>query len=123
MCYTSKVTGPKAHNIIYINNNKFQTMEKHKERCFESLKQRTGITFEDFERDIRQMEKRIRQCYVETIVDLGSDDFVKMIMLDASFILELFLKFNSESWPRDDPLLVEAWLLDAVSRDLLLLEN
>ena len=98
-------------------------MEKHKVRCFESLKQRTGITLENFERDIRQVENSIRQCYVETVVDLGSDDFVKIIMLDESFIWELFLKFNSECWPRDDPLLVEAWLLDAVSRDLLLLEN
>ncbi|KAM3762762.1 hypothetical protein ACB098_01G370400 [Castanea mollissima] len=84
---------------IHHGNNKFQTMEKHK------------------------MENSIRQCYVETVVDLGSDDFVKMIMLDVSFILELFLKFNSESWPREDPLLVEAWLLDTVFRDLLLLEN
>ncbi|KAL0013008.1 hypothetical protein SO802_000077 [Lithocarpus litseifolius] len=108
---------------IHHGNNKFQTMEKHKERCFESLKQRTGITLEDFERDIRPMENSIRQCYVETVVDLGSDDFVKMIMLDVSFILELFLKFNSESWPREYPLLVEAWLLDTVFRDLLLLEN
>ena len=108
---------------IHHGNNKFQTMEKHKLRCFESLKQRTGITLENFQRDIRQVGNSIRQCYVETVVDLGSDDFVKMIMLDASFILELFLKFNSECWPRDDPLLVEAWLLDAVSCDLLLLEN
>lgn len=108
---------------IHHGNKTFQTMEKHKVRCFESLKQRTGITLEDFKRDIRQMENSIRECYVETDIDLGSDDFVQMIMLDVSFILELFLKFNSESWPREDPLLVEAWLLDAVFRDLLLLEN
>ncbi|KAL0013053.1 hypothetical protein SO802_000122 [Lithocarpus litseifolius] len=103
---------------IHHGNNKFQTMERYKVRCFQSLQQRTSITLENFERDIRQVENSVRQCYVDTVVDLGSDDFVTMIKLDASFILELFFKFNSESWPIEDPLLVEAWLLNTVFRDL-----
>ena len=68
------------------------------------------------------MENSIQSCYVET-VHLKSDDFVKLIRLDASFILELFLRYYEEKWEVDDPMFVEAWLLDAVWHELLLLEN
>ena len=68
------------------------------------------------------MEGSIQCCYVET-VQLESDDFVKMIMLDASFILDLFLKSRFGGWTRDDPMFLEAWLLNSVVRELLLHEN
>ena len=68
------------------------------------------------------MEDSIQRCYVET-VHLKSDDSVKLIRLDASFILELFLRYYEEKWEVDDPMFVEAWLLDVVWHELLLLEN
>nr|POE70171.1 upf0481 protein [Quercus suber] len=77
---------------IHHGNKRFQTMEKHKVRCFESFKQRTGINSENFVRIIRQMEYSIRQCYVETVAELESDDFVKMIMLDAQWRRHLQLR-------------------------------
>ena len=67
------------------------------------------------------MEDSIRR-YVET-VQLESHDFVKMIMLDASFILGLFSKSRLGGWTRDDPMKVEEWALNMVWHDLLLLEN
>ena len=68
------------------------------------------------------MEDSIQRCYVET-VHLISDDFVKLIKLDASFILELFLRYYEEKWEVDVPMFVEAWLLEVVWPELLLLEN
>ena len=68
------------------------------------------------------MEDSIRACYVET-VKMGSHDFVKMIMLDVSFILDLFLKSRFGGRMIDDPMRVEAWLSSMVWRELLLLEN
>ena len=97
-------------------------MEKHKVRYFESFKQRAEINLENLETTIRGMEAIIRPCYVDT-VQLERDDFVKMIMLDATFILELFLKSKSNEWTRDDPMLVDARLNPRVKRELLLLEN
>ena len=67
------------------------------------------------------MEESIRGCYEETI-NLNSDRFVKMILVDASFILELFFRFSSVSWTSDDPISVEP-RANAVFLDLLLLEN
>ena len=46
-----------------------------------------------------------------------------MIMVDASFILELFLRYNEKRQESEDPMLVEAWLSSVVWHDLLLLEN
>ena len=107
---------------IHQDKKKFQTMEKHKARYFESFVQRAKINLKNLESSIREMEDSIQRCYVET-VHLKSDDFVKLIRLDASFILELFLRYYEEKWEVDDPMFVEAWLLDGLWHELLLLEN
>ena len=99
-----------------------QTMEKQKARYFESFMQRAKINLKNLESSISEMEDSIQRCYVETI-NLKSDDFVKLIRLDASFILELFLRYYEEKWEVDDPMFVEAWLLEVVWLKLLLLEN
>ena len=104
-------------------------MEEHKERYFKSFVERSDqINLEDLVRVIREMEESIRGCYEETI-NLNSDRFVKMILVDASFILELFFrdslrkkKKSSESRTSDDPIFVKP-RNNAVMLDLLLLEN
>ena len=70
---------------------------------------------------IREMEESIRGCYEETI-NLNSDRFVKMILVDATFILELFFKRYLRSSTSDDPIFVQP-RASAVRLDLLLLEN
>ncbi|XP_030955520.1 UPF0481 protein At3g47200-like [Quercus lobata] len=118
--YTPQVIsiGPYHHG-----KKKFQTMEKVKERYFDCFMKRERAAGEDLVTTITNMEDRIRCCYVET-VQLGSVEFVRMIRLDASFILELFLRCNDpRSWEIDDPMLVEGWLITTVWHELLLLEN
>jgi hypothetical protein len=107
---------------IHHGKKRFQTMEKHKLRYFKSFIQEYEINLEDLVSTIREMEDSIRRCYVETI-QLESHDFVKMIMLDTSFILDLFLKCKCGGWTTDDPMFVEKWLLGMVWRELLFLEN
>ncbi|KAL4655080.1 hypothetical protein ACB092_01G425100 [Castanea dentata] len=111
--------GPYHHN-----KENFQTMEKHKVRYFKSFMQRAEneINLENLVTTITEMEDIIRHCYVHT-VQLERDDFVKTIMLDATFILEFFLKAELEEWTEDNPMLVEAWLYPMMSHELLLLEN
>ena len=107
---------------IHHGKERFQTMEKHKVRYFNNLKQKFEMNLEDLVNTIRKMEDSIRSCYVET-VQMESDDFVKMIILDVSFILYLFLKYSLGGWTGDDPMRVEAWLFTMVERELFLLEN
>ncbi|KAM4126191.1 hypothetical protein ACB094_01G369500 [Castanea mollissima] len=107
---------------IHHDKTRFQTIEKHKARYFESFVQRAKINLKSVENSIREMEDSIQRCYVET-VHLKSNDFLKLIKWDASLILELFFRFYEERWENDDLMIVEAWLLDVVRHELLLLEN
>ncbi|KAF3962983.1 hypothetical protein CMV_012573 [Castanea mollissima] len=102
-------------------NERLKAMEEHKERYFRSFVERSKINLECLVGTIREMEESIRGCYEQTI-DLTSDRFVKMILVDASFILELFFRYSSGSWTSDDPIFVGP-RADAVMLDLLLLEN
>ena len=77
-------------------NKRLKAMEEHKERYFSSFVKRSAIKLEDLVGIIREMEESIRRCYEETI-NLSSDRFVKMILVDASFILELFFRCSSVS--------------------------
>ena len=67
------------------------------------------------------MEESICRCYAETI-ELTSNRLVKMILVDASFILELFFRHSSESMTKD-PLVGEprggAVMLDSIHSLLL----
>ncbi|CAA3008932.1 Hypothetical predicted protein [Olea europaea subsp. europaea] len=79
-------------------------MEQHKLRYLGSLLERGSkpnalicvIT-------IMQFEDRARKCYAEDI-HLDDDEFVQMLVLDGCFIIEFFLKFQSDEF-RDDAIL------------------
>uniref|UniRef100_A0A7N2LKW9 Uncharacterized protein n=1 Tax=Quercus lobata TaxID=97700 RepID=A0A7N2LKW9_QUELO len=116
--YTPQVVsiGPFHHK-----NKRLKAMEEHKERYFRSFVKQSKINSEYLIGIIREMEESIRGCYEETI-DLNSDRFVKMILVDACFILELFIRCSSRSLTSDDPMAVEP-RATAVMFDLLLLEN
>ncbi|KAM4126184.1 hypothetical protein ACB094_01G369000 [Castanea mollissima] len=115
--YTPKVVsiGPFHHG-----NTRLQTMEKKKVRCLNSFLERVGLNLnlEDLVRTIKQSEGRIRRCYEETI-QLNSNDFVKMILLDVSFILEMFWKLAEPGWSSD----LSPWLHCSLNKDFILLEN
>ena len=112
--YTPQVVsiGPFHHK-----NKRLKSMEEYKERYFQSFVERSEIKLEYLVETISEMEESIRGCYAETI-DLTSDRFVKMISVDACFILELFLQTSLETSP-----LIEEPRAIAVMLDLLLLEN
>ena len=115
--YTPQVVsiGPFHHE-----NERLKVMEEHKERYFRSFVKRREINLEYLVGTIREIEESICGCYEKTI-NLNSDRFVKMILVDASFILELFFRYSSRSWTSDDPIVVKP-RANAVRLDLLLLE-
>jgi hypothetical protein len=86
---------------FHCENTRLKSTKEHKERYFKSFIQRSGIKLEDAVSTIRELEESIRGCYVETI-ELRSDEFVKMILVDACFILELFIRSSSERSTSDD---------------------
>ncbi|XP_030937333.1 UPF0481 protein At3g47200-like isoform X3 [Quercus lobata] len=117
--YTPQVIsiGPYHHE-----NQRLKAMEEHKERYFRSFMKRSERSLEYLVGTVRELEERIRRCYEETI-DLTSDRFVKMILLDACFILELLFRRSSLSLTSHDDSMVVEPRAAAVKVDLLLFEN
>lgn len=69
---------------------------------------------------LKENTKTIQNFYSEMDINIKDNQFVDMIMLDAVFILELFLRKYEK---KEDYLFTTAWISKSIQRDLLLLEN
>ena len=113
---------PKLETMEHHKNPMFQTMEQRKLRYLKYFMQR-AYCLEGLVSTIKDCEESVRHFYAETI-HLGSDEFVKIILVDAIFILELFWRYNYNDWTSDDNgATLEPWLTSAIRSDLILLEN
>lgn len=110
--------GPYHHG-----RDSLQAMEDHKWRYMHDLFRRNPeVDFiESALEAVGDSEERARRYYSESI-QLSSVEFVKMMVLDGCFMLELFLKFYNKK-ERDDPIFAVAWILPLIRSDLLKLEN
>ena len=106
---------------FHYGDKRLESMEDLKLRYLKSFfLERTHKGLGDCIGYIKKSEEIIRSCYSEAI-EQTSDDFVKIILTDACFIIEYFLR--SLEWPQEDPLLSKPWLRCDVKLDLILLEN
>ncbi|KDP35993.1 hypothetical protein JCGZ_08388 [Jatropha curcas] len=118
--YTPRVVsiGPFHHAQKYL-----EAMEEHKFRYLQDFLQLSEINLEDSIKFIRENEDRLRNCYAENI-KLNSYDFVKMILLDAIFVIMILLRFSFvELRNKSDRVYNKPWMIRDISFDLLLLEN
>ncbi|KAG6718423.1 hypothetical protein I3842_04G148300 [Carya illinoinensis] len=118
--YTPQVIsiGPLHHG-----NKNFQTMEKYKVKYLNAFASRVNMSIESLLVIVRNNKERIGQCYAETI-ELDSDEFVKMILLDATFIIEYFLRdMFPVQWTDEDRTVMKPWIIARMQLDFLLLEN
>ncbi|CAO2208422.1 unnamed protein product [Urochloa humidicola] len=107
--------GPYYHGAAAL-----RAMEDHKWVYLHDLLSRNAAASSSLLiQEVRSMEARARACYSERPA-LGSDDLVRMLLLDGCFILEFFFKWYSGE---PDPLCDVGWGLTLVNADLLLLEN
>ncbi|KAL9233884.1 hypothetical protein vseg_008820 [Gypsophila vaccaria] len=109
---------------IYHQDPSLQAMQKQKLRHLERfLKQgNNAYNIDSYIGAIKKWEGEIRGCYAEEII-LSSNDFVKMVLVDAAFIIDLLMwssfKFSLENHPIDGMLEV----FSRVAQDLFLEEN
>ncbi|RLN22748.1 Protein of unknown function DUF247 [Panicum miliaceum] len=98
-----------------------RAMEDHKWLYLHDLLfvRNTAVSSSLLIQEMRSLEPRARACYSERPL-LGSDDFVRMLLLDGCFILEFFFKWYDKV---PDALCDVGWGLTLVNADLLLLEN
>ncbi|XP_078158906.1 UPF0481 protein At3g47200-like [Carex rostrata] len=83
------------------------------------LSRRNHISLDLYISEMKLLEERTRRCYNVT-VDLDSDGFVEMMLLDGCFVLEYFLKPKEE---RLNSIFEVGWHYAFINSDLLLLEN
>ncbi|XP_058082941.1 UPF0481 protein At3g47200-like [Magnolia sinica] len=103
-----------------------QGMEEHKWRYLNSILSRnSNHRLEDYLEAIKDLEDQARICYSENLVPYTGhrgNEFVKMMVLDGCFIVELFLKLKEELHELD-PIFSMIWMLPLIGYDMLLLEN
>ncbi|KAH7841553.1 hypothetical protein Vadar_031395 [Vaccinium darrowii] len=99
-------------------------MEEQKLRSLRAFLHRTKLSLEGCISFIRGLEDRVRNCYVER-VNLTSDDFVKMILVDSSFIIEVIWRYNYSLTEENETHFLnrQIMLLDVIREDMILLEN
>ncbi|KAG2704277.1 hypothetical protein I3760_06G177400 [Carya illinoinensis] len=103
-------------------NEKLETMEKFKVQYFKRFMQRTGLKVDNLVSSVKDWEGRVRRCYAETIKH-SSKNLAKVILVDASFIIEFFLRFWLREENHDYRSLLNSWLWTIIWSDLILLEN
>jgi hypothetical protein len=117
--YTPRVIsiGPFHHG-----DERLETMEKLKVAYFKRFVQKAVLNVENLVSIIKHREPDVRRCYSHTS-GLSSDNYVKMILLDASFIIVIFLVHCVEEWRSyvnftpfsqrlKAPVLSDIWLLE-----------
>jgi hypothetical protein len=119
--YTPQVisVGPFHHS-----GEKLRTMEKYKVRYLKEFVEHVKISLENLVHAIEDSEESIRQCYAK-IIPLSRYDFLKMIPMDASFIVELFVRNwrGGYAWTPDDRIILKPWLSARMQLEFMLLEN
>ncbi|CAL5420591.1 unnamed protein product [Camellia sinensis] len=119
---------------------KLLAMEKHKKRYLKLVLLRTNRTPEYYLDSMKRLEERARKCYADPIDDdlKNSDEFVKMMLYDACFIVEFLvrvLQSDNVEYPRQqgqqsqdvghdyDPIVNTTWMRAQICCDLMRLEN
>ncbi|MED6175332.1 hypothetical protein PIB30_077327 [Stylosanthes scabra] len=105
-----KLKGMQDHKWHYLNTllSRQPNLEASLHECFKAL---------------RESEKAARNFYAEEL-NLTSDEFLEIMLLDGCFIIELFLKYAIKSVRRrTDPIFATPRLLYDIRCDLILLEN
>ncbi|KAG2685643.1 hypothetical protein I3760_10G134500 [Carya illinoinensis] len=98
-------------------HERLQTIQKHKRKFYSILVSKAGKSLDNLMEIIRPLEAQARGFYSEKIEfesDLEDDTFLKMLILEGCFILELF---------RGSPYLLRGLAIPHFYGDLLLLEN
>ncbi|KAI4332250.1 hypothetical protein L6164_017174 [Bauhinia variegata] len=115
--YTPKIIsiGPLHHF-----DQRLQNMEKYKRAYFKQFVSRAKNKLEDLISAVEDEEPRLRRCYSENL-EMNPYELVKVILVDACFIVEVLCRFYYNEWTTDDAKMSNA--VGNIHIDLLLLEN
>ncbi|MCL7033695.1 hypothetical protein MKW94_021350 [Papaver nudicaule] len=135
---------PKTISIgpFHYRDVRYKVMEEHKKRFLFLLlgydnKDQDGdfggynlVELDSIVSLMNGLEKRTRECYSEKFINISSDDFVRMMVMDGCFVIQLLRLYHkfctSDSIQErvvDDPIFTTRWMLRALQRDLMMIQN
>ncbi|KAG5227616.1 UPF0481 protein [Salix suchowensis] len=119
--YTPQIVsiGPLHHG-----KEELKEMEVHKKLYLKEFLKLGKVSVEKYIIAIAERETRLRNCYADNFEQITTEDFVKMMLLDTSFIIMVFLKQCSVDFQiNDDRIFCKPWRIVEVIFDMCLLEN
>lgn len=92
-----RVYTPKIVSISPLHHRKedLKNMEEHKMWFLKAFIERTNEGIGFYVKLVKEKEARLRRCYSEKI-QFNSYDFVKIVLVDAAFVIEVLLRFYFE---------------------------
>ncbi|KAF9666261.1 hypothetical protein SADUNF_Sadunf16G0211200 [Salix dunnii] len=88
-----------------------------------SRESKSGVTLKELVKSTREIEKEARSCYAEPI-DVAVEDFVRILVIDGCFLIELFRKhYDHHLREKDDPIFNMSCMMQYLYHDLILVEN
>lgn len=70
-------------------------MEEYKLRYLQLFLNRVNISTKEYADIVKGKEERLRECYADQ-VDLKSQEFVKIMMVDSAFVYEMLVRVSGE---------------------------
>ncbi|CAL2234824.1 unnamed protein product [Prunus armeniaca] len=122
---SEKAYTPQVVSIGPLHHGKqgLKAMEDHKKRYLQDYIRRTRVSLADYVQKVKDQEAKLRSCYAETI-QVSSDEFVRIILVDAAFIIEVLLRYHfDELQDENDCIFNKPYMLQDVWPDMRLLEN
>ncbi|KAK7832488.1 upf0481 protein [Quercus suber] len=92
--------GPYHHG-----KRRLRQMDRHKWRALQHVLKRTNHNINLYLDAVKELEERARACYEgPSITSLGSNEFVEMMVIDGTFVIELFRGAAEGFKQLDEPL-------------------
>ncbi|XP_054781392.1 putative UPF0481 protein At3g02645 [Prosopis cineraria] len=110
---------------LHHNSPKLKPMEEHKMRYLKDFLSRTQASLEDCVQLLKGKEEMLRSYYAD-LIEFDSDKFIEIILVDATFILELFFRNsfgNHQLRNQHDHFFGSPRKLYFIKNDMILLEN
>ncbi|KAG5227634.1 UPF0481 protein [Salix suchowensis] len=109
---------------IHHGKEELKEMEVHKKLYLQEFLKLGKVSVENCIEAIAERETILRNCYADNFENISTEDFVKMVLLDSSFIIMVFLKQCTVDFQsNDDRIFGKPWRILEVKRDMCLLEN
>ncbi|XP_061985028.1 UPF0481 protein At3g47200-like isoform X1 [Populus nigra] len=109
---------------IHHGKEELKEMEAHKKIYLQEFLNLSELSVKECIAAVAEKETSLRNCYADNFENISTEDFVKMMLLDSSFIIMVFLKQLGPCFRiNNDRIFDKSWMIEDIKMDTCLLEN